>query len=136
MSSLGWGIIAALAVVAVVTVLLTAFRPHRKRLGARIQSRHPLEIPVHLRIGEHELDVVSADISRGGMCLKSDVQTSAGQPCELEFALPGQPKMLLYAVVRWRDNHGLFGVLFDLQDHNRRTVAAWVDQRFPQSVQR
>ena len=134
MSSLGWGIIAALAVVAVVAVLLTAFRPHRRSHNARIQSRYPLAIPVRLRIGEHELDVMSADISRGGMCLAADIPTSAGQPCELEFALPGQPKMLLYAVVRWRNNRGCFGVLFDLQDPNRHSVAAWVDTHFSPPV--
>ncbi|HTK94751.1 MAG TPA: PilZ domain-containing protein, partial [Terriglobales bacterium] len=121
------GIVAVVALVGGVTAVIRWVRPHQPTSDAVTRhARLPLAIPVRLRIGEKELDVVSADISRGGMCLVADVPTSAGQPVELEFALPGQPRIMLYAVVRWHMK-GSFGVLFDLHDRNRHAVADWVE---------
>jgi hypothetical protein len=127
MTSLGWGILAGAAVAALAFYGLRLLHaPHRH--VPRATDRVPLQVPVHLRVGERALEVVSADISRGGMCLRTDLGASAGQPVELEFALPGRPRMLLYAVVRWKEPERL-GVLFDIQDKRRRAVAEWIESQ-------
>lgn len=131
MTSLAWGVLAALAVAALASYGLRFLQsPHTHT--PRTTDRVPLEIPVHLRVGDRALDVVSADISRGGMCLRTNLGAAAGQPVELEFALPGHSRMLIYAVVRWKEPERL-GVLFDIQDKRRRAVGEWIESQ-PQAT--
>jgi PilZ domain-containing protein len=131
MTSLAWGVLAALAVAALASYGLRFLQPQHPH-SARATDRVPLEVPVHLRVGERALEVVSIDISRGGMCVRTDLRASAGQPVELEFALPGRPRLLLHGVVRWREPERL-GVLFDIQDKRRRAVAEWIESQ-PQAA--
>ena len=85
---------------------------------------------MHLRLGESELEVTSADISKGGMRLKLDRPASVGQPMELEFALPGQQPCLIYAVVRWLGK-GQAGVLFDQANEDISLIESWIESQFP-----
>jgi PilZ domain-containing protein len=89
-------------------------------------ERVPIEVPVHVCLDERELELQSIDISKGGMCLKMNGPANVGQPVELTFALPDAPKLALYGVVRWHFRDKM-GVLFDLQDDRRATVAEWMD---------
>ena len=85
---------------------------------------------MHLRLGESELEVMSADISKGGMRLRLDRPASVGQPIELEFTLPGKPPFLIYAVVRWLGK-GQAGVLFDRANDQISIIEGWIESQPP-----
>jgi hypothetical protein len=122
-----WTIVAIVAVVAfALLVIPLVLRSVQSPADLRANGRVPLEIPVRLRLGERQYDTVSADISREGIGLKTEARATAGHPAEVEFALPGQPRVLIYAVVRWA-SAGRLGLWFDVQDKKRRVVAAWLD---------
>src|SRR5882757_7066153 len=76
----------ALTLILLFTWLLLRSGP--SRLPSHAETRVPLEVPVHLLLGESELEVMSADISKAGMRLRLDRPASVGQPLEMEFALP------------------------------------------------
>ncbi len=117
-----------LAVILVFTCLL--LRSGASRLPSDAETRVPLEVPVHLLLGESELEVMSADISKGGMRLRLDRPASVGQPLELEFALPGQRPCLIYAVVRWLGK-GQAGVLFDRANEQIPIIESWIESQHP-----
>lgn len=120
-----WAIVAVALAIAL-TVFLMRMRPAQREADLRTNARVSLELPVHLRVGHQGLDVVSSDISRGGLRLRAHVTASAGQPVELAFTLPGQKKMVLYGVVRWCKDDAL-GILFDPRDPNRPLLLEWLD---------
>jgi len=118
-------VVAAIIIAALVVPRLRRSQPASTRASARL----PLEIPVRLHLGEREVEVLSADISRGGMCVVGEVRTSAGQPVEIEFALPGEPAATaVHGVVRWAQR-GKLGLLFDLQDRRRIAIGDWIAGR-------
>jgi hypothetical protein len=117
----------ALAAILVITWLL--LRSGASKLPSHAETRVPLEVPVHLRLGESELEVMSADISKGGMRLRLDVLAFVGQPMELQFALPGQRPCLMYAVVRWLGK-GQAGVLFDRANEQISVIESWIDSHY------
>jgi hypothetical protein len=118
----------ALATISAFTWLL--LRSGASKLPSHAATRVPLEVPVHLRLGESELEVMSADISKGGMRLRLDHPASVGQPMELEFALPGQRPFLIYAVVRWLGK-GQAGVLFDRANGQISIIESWIESQYP-----
>ena len=124
MTILLWALAAALAAFVLLWIILQPRRPSRA-VDQRVNQRIALTIPVRMRIGDHVLETVASDLSRGGMCLRAAISGSAGQPVELEFALPGQPHILVYGVVRWKKPETI-GVLFDLRDQNRAALLEWV----------
>ena len=117
----------ALAAILVITWLL--LRSGASKLPSHAETRVPLEVPVHLRLGESEIEVMSADISKGGMRLRLDVLAFVGQPMELQFALPGQRPCLMYAVVRWLGK-GQAGVLFDRANEQISVIESWIDSHY------
>lgn len=122
--TLTWVIVSA--IVALIVVALVVPRLHKSqgsptRSGARV----PLEVPVVLRTPDVAAEVLSSDISRGGICLVGDVHASAGQPVELQFALPGHERVAVHGVVRWAQR-GKVGILFDLQDRRRIAIGDWI----------
>jgi PilZ domain-containing protein len=119
---------AAVASISAVTWLL--LRSGAAKLPSHGERRVPLEVPVYLRLGESELEVMSADISKGGMRLRLDALASIGQPMELQFALPGQRPCLMYAVVRWLGK-GQAGVLFDRANEQISIIEGWIDSHYP-----
>ena len=129
-----WAILAVVLVIAL-AILLLRMRPAAHDVDLRANSRIPLILPVHLRLGDHGLDVVSSDISRGGIRLQVDVKASAGQPVELSLALPGLEQMTLYGVVRWRERESI-GILFDLHDPNRPVLLGWMEAHEAQEAER
>ena len=100
------------------------------KLPTHAETRVPLHVPVHLRLGENEFHVTSADISRGGMRLNLEHPAAIGQPLELRFALPGEPPLLIYAVVRWLGK-GYAGVLFDRANEQISAIESWVESQAP-----
>ena len=114
----------ALAAILVFTWLLL----RSGKVPSHAETRIPLEVPVHLRLGENELEVMSSDISKGGMRLKLDHPAAIGQPMELEFALPGQRPCLIYAVVRWLGK-GQAGVLFDRANEQISIIESWIESQ-------
>ena len=128
-----WALL-ALAVAAVLFSLWAWLRPAAQKVDLRATGRIPLEVPVRMRVGEHVLEAISSDVARGGMCVRAAITGSAGQPVELEFALPGVPQMLVYGVVRWKKPDSI-GVLFDVQSKHHHLVTAWIDAQQPETVE-
>jgi len=124
MTILLWALVAGVAAFVLLYVMLRP-RDHKSVVEKRSTGRIPITLPVRMRIGDHVLDTTASDLSRGGMCLRAAISGSAGQPVELEFALPGEPHMLVYGVVRWKKPESI-GILFDLRDRNRDALLAWV----------
>jgi hypothetical protein len=134
--SVVWIIVAIVALLAFAVLLIPlVLRTVQSPADLRSDDRVPLAIPVRLRLGERLYDAMSADISREGIGLKTDAQASAGHPAEVEFALPGQPRVLIYAVVRWAAA-GRLGLWFDVQDKKRRVVARWLDEQQAATAER
>jgi hypothetical protein len=123
-------ILFGLAVAAILAITWLLLRSGAANLPSHAEKRVPLEVPVHLRLGESELDVMSADISKGGMRLRLDALASVGQPMELQFALPGERPCLMYAVVRWLGK-GQAGVLFDRANDQILMIESWIDSHHP-----
>lgn len=133
--TLVWTILAIAALVAfAVLVIPFVMRSVQSQADLRSNGRVPLEIPVRLRLGERQYEAVSADISREGMGLKTEAHATAGHPAEVEFALPGRQRVLIYAVVRWAAA-GRLGLWFDVQDKKRRVVAEWLDAQQAATVE-
>jgi hypothetical protein len=120
----------SLTVAAILVVTWLLLRSGGSKLPSHAESRIPLEVPVHLRLGESEFEVMSSDISKGGMRLRLDRSASVGQPMELEFALPGQPSCLIHAVVRWLGK-GQAGVLFDQANDQISIIEGWIESQRP-----
>lgn len=127
-----WAIV-AIALAITLTFLVMRMRPAQHEADLRTNARVALELPVHLRVGHQGLDVVSSDISRGGLRLRARVTASAGQPVELAFTLPGQEKMVLYGVVRWCKDDAV-GILFDPRDPSRPLLLEWLDAQVRERV--
>src|SRR3954463_9674951 len=89
------------AVAALLLAAVLAPRFQKKKSPPRAGGRVPLEVPVRLRLREREVEMMSADVSRGGMCVAGEGRLSAGQPIEMEFALPGHSTVAVHGVVRW-----------------------------------
>ena len=120
-----WALAAAVTAFVLLWIILRP-RPATGAADKRANERIPITVPVRMRIGDHVLDATASDLSRGGMCLRATISGSAGQPVELEFALPGLPHMLVYGIVRWKKPDTI-GILFDLRDQNRDTLLRWVE---------
>src|SRR3954471_8697877 len=133
MTTLLWVILAVAAAVTAGT-LLVGLRPGTLTVAPRWRGRIPLEVPVRVRIGDHVLEATSSDLGRGGMCLQASITGSAGQPVELEFALPGYAKMVVYGVVRWRRPES-FGVLFDVRHEHSHVISDWMDAQLPETAE-
>jgi hypothetical protein len=121
----------SMAVAATLAITWLLLRSGAAQLTSHAERRVPLEVPVHLRLGESELEVMSADISKGGMRLRLDALASIGQPMELQFALPGQRPCLMYAVVRWLGK-GQVGVLFDRANEQISIIESWIEAQASQ----
>jgi hypothetical protein len=117
-----------MAVAATLAVTWLLLRSGAAQLTSHAERRVPLEVLVHLRLGESEFEVMSADISKGGMRLRLDALASVGQPMELQFALPGQRPCLIYAVVRWLGK-GQAGVLFDRANEQISAIESWIESQ-------
>ena len=131
-----WTIVAIVALVAFALVVIPiVLRSVQSPADLRSNARVTLEIPVRLRLGERHYEAMSADISREGIGLKTDAHASAGHPAEVEFTLPGQRRVLIYAVVRWAAA-GRLGLWFDVQDKKRRVVSDWLDAQQSVPVER
>lgn len=118
-------LVIALAVLALAAWLAMRLRRHPKR---RADGRVALAVPVRLRMGGREFEAMTADISPEGICLVGEVRTSAGQPVELQLALPGRQPVTVHGVVRWVER-GRFGLLFDLQDRRRIALGEWLAEQ-------
>ena len=124
----------SIAVAAILVVTWLLLRSGVSQLPSQAATRVLLEVPVRLRLGESELEVMSADISKGGMRLLLDRPAVVGQPMELQFALPGQRPCLMHAVVRWLGK-GQAGVLFDPANEQISSIERWIESQYPGSTE-
>lgn len=68
----------------------------------------------------------SAEISSGGMSLKSSEDISVGTNVDVSFALLTLPRVNVRGLVSWRKPKS-FGVRFDATDERRRKIKEWID---------
>jgi hypothetical protein len=122
--TLTWAIGIAVVVLVLAAVLLSKVL-HKPSAADRASARLPLAVPVRLRLDGRMVELLSEDISRGGVCLVGEVRLSAGQPVEVEIALPAHSPVGVHGVVRWVQR-GKVGVLFDMQDRRRIVIGDWI----------
>lgn len=122
--TLTWVIVVAVVALVLTAVVLSRIL-HKPSAADRTSQRLALEAPVRLRFDGREVAMVSEDISRGGICLLGEARASAGQPVELEIALPAHQPVGVHGVVRWVER-GKIGVLFDMQDRRRIAIGDWI----------
>jgi c-di-GMP-binding flagellar brake protein YcgR len=72
------------------------------------------------------LSTSSAEISSGGMSLKSVEDISAGTNVDVSFALLTLPRVNVRGVISWRQPKS-FGVRFDSADERRHKIKEWID---------
>ena len=68
----------------------------------------------------------SAEISSGGMSLKSGEDISSGTNVDVSFALLTLPRVNVRGVISWRKPKS-FGVRFDSADERRHKIKEWID---------
>jgi hypothetical protein len=91
--------------------------------------RLPVVAAVKVDLGKNSFTATTAEISAGGMSMKTDVRLSKEQPVEVTFSLPPHGKTIMSrATVCWRrENVGMIGVRFDPTDERRLEVKRWID---------
>jgi hypothetical protein len=68
----------------------------------------------------------SAEISSGGLSLKSGEDITSGTNVDVSFALLTLPRVYVRGTVTWRKTKS-FGVRFDANDERRHKVKEWID---------
>jgi two-component system, NtrC family, response regulator AtoC len=110
--------------------------PRDTRIGRRLgkQQRYiriTAEIPVSVRDGEEVTQVIEAmiaNISSGGMAIKSPIPLKHGSTFEVSFQLPGNPLILeLKATLAWTSPDGLAGLTFvDIHPAIEKELQQWL----------
>ncbi len=95
----------------------------------RRYARLPIITEVQLKAAGAITRATSAEISAGGMSLRTSLPASKDQLVEVSFVLPDMMNTIsLRATVCWvRQKDGLIGVRFDPADEARLLVKRWID---------
>jgi type IV pilus assembly protein PilZ len=112
----------------------------RSTIEQRVASRVPIRVKVEYERLDDFLDDYTANVSLGGMFVRSDVPLPIGTRFRLRFRVPGRDKPVeTFGTVTWvvpEDHGGLvagMGLKFDdLAPTDRRAVERWLveaDQR-------
>jgi hypothetical protein len=84
---------------------------------------------VRLDIGSGSTNVVSVEVSSGGMSVRSTVPIASQEPVQITTTLPGLPKITLRAYICWaKPAEKLYGLRYDPADDRRLSVRRWIDQ--------
>lgn len=91
--------------------------------------RIPVVTDVKLDIGSGSTNVVSVEVSSGGMSVRSSTPIASQEPVQLTTTLPGLPKLTLRAYICWaKPAEKLYGLRYDPGDERRLRVRGWIDQ--------
>jgi hypothetical protein len=95
------------------------------------EFRRYVRIPVMTEVSVvcadgRRLSTSSAEISSGGMSLKSAEDISVGTNVDVSFSLLTLPRVNVRGVISWRKPQS-FGVRFDSADERRHKIKEWID---------
>jgi hypothetical protein len=91
--------------------------------------RHPVKMPVSIKLREGERSVVTTNISRGGMAVRCNGVYEPGSAIQFTFELP-EGKISGQGEVAWTSVEGLMGIkFFMLADQQKQSLISWLDKR-------
>src|SRR6476646_3140120 len=91
--------------------------------------RIPVVTDVKLDIGSGSTNVVSVEVSSGGMSVRSPVPIASKEQVQITTTLPGLPKLTVRAYICWaKPAEKLYGLRYDPADERRLRVRGWIDQ--------
>jgi len=100
-----------------------AIQAERKRY-----FRYQLTVPVMLRLQEQEEQVITANVSRGGMAVRCRQAYKPGSSIHFNFDVPGG-KINGQGEVAWVNPEGFMGIKFDLLgERNKQALSTWLDK--------
>jgi transcriptional regulator with PAS, ATPase and Fis domain len=103
------------------------------KLGAYQQRyfRVSIEIPVTLTYGEQQIQGTSADISAGGLAIRSPIALADDSVFDLSFTLPGVSELMTAkARLAWMGPEGLAGLTFvDVHPAFQRELHRWLAEK-------
>jgi len=91
--------------------------------------RLPVVTEVKVDYGKGNFRATSAEISAGGLSMKTDIRLAKEEPVEVTFSLPPNGRVVVArATVCWkRDAADMLGIRFDPTDERRLEVKRWID---------
>jgi DNA-binding response OmpR family regulator len=97
------------------------------RAEKRRYFRHPLMVPVNLKVNGRDLESTMANLSEGGMAIWSLHYHPRGTRVEFSFELPYGGEISGRGQITWTDSQGLAGVHFNiLSDEQYSMLAGWI----------
>ncbi len=97
------------------------------RAEKRRYFRHPLMVPVNLKVNGREAESTMANLSEGGMAIWSLHYHPRGSKLQFTFDLPFYGEIGGYGEIAWTDPQGLAGVRFNiLNDEQYTRLASWI----------
>lgn len=92
--------------------------------------RHKLALPVVLKAEEKEHQVVTANISRGGMAVHCPERFAAGSAIQYVLKLPQAEPVYGKGEIAWSNGEGITGIRFYLMGEEvKDTLWPWMEQR-------
>jgi CheY-like chemotaxis protein len=94
--------------------------------------RHPLMVPVEVRMKEREVESTMSNLSEGGMAIWSLYYYAPGSAIHFAFEIPFGGLVRGEGEVAWTNADGLAGVRFRaLSDQASAHLSAWIARRHP-----
>jgi CheY-like chemotaxis protein len=94
--------------------------------------RHPLMVPVEVRMKEREVESTMSNLSEGGMAIWSLYYYAPGSSVHFAFEIPFGGLVRGEGEVAWTNADGLAGVRFrTLYDQAPAHLSAWIARRHP-----
>jgi CheY-like chemotaxis protein len=98
----------------------------------RRHLRHPLMVPVELRMKEREVESTMSNLSEGGMAIWSLYYYAPGSAIQFAFEIPFGGLIRGEGDVAWTNADGLAGIRFrTLSDQASAHLSAWIARRHP-----
>ena len=93
--------------------------------------RVSIEMPVMLSFGEQQIQAISADISSGGLAIRSPIALADDSVLEVSFILPGvSDRMTAKVRLAWMGPEGLAGLTFvDVHPAFQRELHRWLVEK-------
>jgi DNA-binding response OmpR family regulator len=98
--------------------------------------RHPVQMPVCIKLDDKELKATSTNISEGGMAVLLHQALDKNATPRLQFTLPGTGHTLdVDTVIAWADLKGYVGLRFlHLAQASQVLLENWLDEQMEQQI--